>query len=670
MEEVRIGRYTIVRPLGSGAFSTVYLARMEGEGPFVRQVAMKRLHKEATRDPAVVRLLIREAEIGGLMNHDNVVATIDLLKVRDEYFLITEYVDGLDLGDLYFHLTDLGETISPGLVAELGHQICLGLGYLHRLHDLEDQRLHLVHRDLKPSNVLVHRSGRVKITDFGVVSAKAREQITTRDTIIGTPRYMSPEQAVAAEVSPASDLYSLGVMMLQGLTSIMPVKLPYRRGMPVEELAPAPETVLADLPEDAEEFRPLLTRLLQPHAKDRPGSAEEVAEELAKLRAVYPLEQRLSSMVEHWIERIAEDTAEDGLEELPSDRTGEFSILGGHSWLGEPEPVSGAPVDDTESRGYTGARKHPDWEEPTERDGPSDKPPTAEHGTPRGEPTVKDDTPPIQPPKEEETDSDTPAPVPPPRAARKTDDPSIQPWEKPRRAPWLILALVLLLFLLGGGLIAGWHLLFGHVGDDLADGGGEATSSPTGDDPATHVPNQDALSEIEILDDEPGSADEPELPQPEEQQEPPEEPREPPLEVQEAKPREAPTPPPREEVPPRQQDEDALASVDDADEPVGEADEDTPLTLSVTGHRRTLRNTTLTTGIDTGATGCNVAVNWTVEGSGAWTTATLPGDGPRYTWSLLVTAEHRPAILYFVDVSVCGSAQHGSPASPLRIVVR
>ncbi len=648
MDQRRIGRYSIVRSLGSGAFSNVFLARMEGEGPFVRLVAMKRLHKEATRDPSVVRLLIREAEIGGLMHHDNVVATIDLLKVRDEYFLITEFVDGLDLGDVYFHVMDRGEVMGPALTAEVGHQICLGLDYIHRLCDHDGQPLRLVHRDLKPSNVLVHRSGRIKITDFGVASARAREQVTARDTIIGTPRYMSPEQAVAGKVSAGSDLYSLGVLLLQGLTSRRPIKLPYSRGTPVEELAPDPERLLQDLPENAAGFHPLLLALLQPHAEDRPASAEQVADELDELRSVYPLEDRVSTYVERWVQRIAEEQAEEleegSLEELPSDRSGEFSIL-------VRPPASGpgeGPREGTDRRQYSDSEEHPRWDgDPTDRDEARRGPPTVKDDTAPGDPTVRDDTPPFQPPTAE------------PDAAEEIPEPA-EPRRKRRGALWIFALLPLLLLLLIAGFAA---VVLWHVGGGRG-GAGTVTEDPVLDpDGLASVGDgiqiEDVQEPAEVT---PG----PEVEAPTEAEPPTE--VEPPPEVD--LPHDLPDPP-REDPPAEvRPDEPITAASQDADAAVEEPSDTSALNLTVAGHRRTLRNTTLSTGIDTGTTGCAVVVHWTVEGSGSWSSRTLSGDGPAYSWSLAVTAEHRPAILYYVEVSECGSAAHGSAGSPIRVVVR
>ena len=581
MDEVRIGRYTIVRPLGSGAFSTVYLARMEGEGPFVRQVAIKRLHRSATREPAVVRLLIHEAQIGGLMNHDNVVGTIDLLKVNDEYFLITEFVDGVDLGDLYVHLMEHQEVMSPGLVAELGHQICRGLSYIHELQDLEGRPLELVHRDLKPSNVLVHRSGRVKITDFGVVSARAKEQITARETIVGTPRYMSPEQVVAADVTAASDLYSLGVMLLQGLTSIVPLKMQYRRGRPVGEGAPDPEDLLLMLPAKAVEFTPLLRELLQPQPSDRPASADEVATELRRLRSVYPLQRPMSALVGRWQERLAEDLEDSSLEQLPSDRSGDYSVLRGADWQ--------AQDDSTERRRYAGARHHPGWEESTDH---------------------------VEETDDEATDLDEVETIP----IAVVVEPSEEEEEPRRKRAWLWVAIPLLLLfvvvLIGVvGSVAGWRLLTSRPAAPPATSEEAVSPGPPADPSAD--PSVDALAEILIEDEAEAEAE---------------------------------------------SESDAFALLE-----VGSPD---LLTLTVDGQRRSLRNTTLTTRIDTGTSGCTVEVHWTVEDSGHWRTTQLSGDGPGFSWSLAVTAEHRPAILYYVEASGCGTASHASAAAPVRVVVR
>jgi len=568
---------------------------------------------------------------------------------------------------------DQHQEIEPGLVAELGHQICQGLSYIHHLHDLEKRHLHLVHRDLKPSNVLVHRSGRVKITDFGVVSARAREQITARDTIIGTPRYMSPEQAVAAEVSPASDLYSLGVMLMQGLTAVVPVKLPYQRGKAVEEVAPDPEKLLDDLPEAAQEFRPLLLRLLQPRATDRPESAEEVAEELAELRTLYPMEQRFSALVEDWIEKIAEESDEAGLEGLPSDRSGDFSILGDSMLLDASE----GPVDVAGNSELSGAARRPaEWEEPTDRD--ENTSPSAVGGGGgdwRVEPTDKEDARPI-----EEGGADAPATAeggPTAAVGRASAPGDVEVSDQPqRRRPAWPAVLFVLLLVFGIGSLAALQLLARRGQLDVSEPGAEgaATSTEGIESSPTRGAEADDLSEIVIADDAPGSAEAADGPgdlEAQEEPEPQEEPPEPPPEVSEpVPPEEALQPPPPE---PRD-DGDGLTSASGGEPPANpqtaEPGEGAPLALSVSGQRRILRNSTLHTGIDTGTTGCRVDVHWAVEGTGAWHTLTLPGDGPEYTWSLSVTAEHRPAILYHVEVSACGNATYGSGASPMRVVVR
>ena len=321
---------------------------------------------------------------------------------------------------------------------------------------------------------------------------------------------------------------------------------------------------------------------------------------------------------------------------------------------------------------------------------------TVKDEVPPFEATVKDEVPPFQPPQEVEEEAPlpvvpvAPAAEPPPvrattRPGAETTDPLIRSRRR-KRAALLLLPLGILLMLLVTGALAMtvYHLTRGDE---------------RGDAPANEGVTGDALSEIVIADGgEVGGESEAES----EAETETESEAETETESESEAEAEAET-----ETETTRGGTDELLSVDredrEEDRERGREDEDTEpvrdvgdgmafavgevggstrglppagteaaaeLSLSVSGQRRTLRNTTLKTGIDTGTTGCRVQVHWTVEGTGAWSTAALPGDGPAYTWSLPVTAEHRPAILYFVEVSSCGTATHGTAASPERVVVR
>ena len=299
------------------------------------------------------------------------------------------------------------------------------------------------------------------------------------------------------------------------------------------------------------------------------------------------------------------------------------------------------------------------------------------------EATVKDEVPPFQPPREDEEEAPPPvvpaAPAPEPPRARAATGPGVEATDplvrsrRRKRAALLLLPLGILLMLLVTGALAMtvYHLTRGGgrggtpandevAGDALseiviADGGEAETESEAEAEPMCRTTESETESETEAeSESETARGGTGSL-----------------LPVDGAE--------RRREDEEREPVRDAGDGMAFAVGVVGESTRGLPpagteaaaeLSLSVSGQRRTLRNTTLRTGIDTGTTGCRVQVHWTVEGTGAWSTAILPGDGPAYTWSLPVTAEHRPAILYFVEVSVCGSATHGSASSPERVVVR
>ncbi len=354
METTRIGRYRIVRKLGAGAFGSVYLALMEGEGNFSRHVAVKRLHREVTQDEEVVQLLIREARIGGLMNHDNVVPAMDLLRVHDEYFLISDYVDGIDLRELVYRVRLRGERLPPAFVAEVAQQIASGLVYIHNLRDHSGAALGLVHRDLKPSNVLLHRSGRVKISDFGATISRSLALPSEQDTVMGTPTFMAPEQARGEPASQASDLYSLGVVLLQALTMELPQTLHREPGQASSYTPAAPDELLATIPHESAAFVPLLADLLQVDPAHRPGSAAEVAGDLMGLCRIHTLRDSMAAVVERWIGRREDAAITDEPADLPTCVSGEYSVIGGPV-SSRVEESSGDRSQATVRRDYAGS---------------------------------------------------------------------------------------------------------------------------------------------------------------------------------------------------------------------------------------------------------------------------------------------------------------------------
>ncbi len=230
--EVFGDRYAIQRRIARGGMADVYVAR---DRLLDREVAVKVLFPEFSKDEASVERFRREAQAAANLNHPNIVGVYDWGERDATYFIVMEYVEGRTLAQI---LTTEGQ-LHPDRAADVASDIADGLGYAHR-HGV-------VHRDVKPGNVLVTRDGEVKVTDFGIALAGQRDDgdLTKAGSVMGTATYFSPEQAQGDPVDARSDLYSLGCVLYQMLTGRPPfhgdseIAVAYKH---VNEQAPPPST--------------------------------------------------------------------------------------------------------------------------------------------------------------------------------------------------------------------------------------------------------------------------------------------------------------------------------------------------------------------------------------------------------------------------------------------
>jgi serine/threonine protein kinase len=198
------GRYRIERKLGAGGMADVWLAE---DTHLQRQVALKILHSRYAQDREFVERFKREAESAAGLQHPNVVAVYDRGEFEGSSYIAMQYVEGPTLKAL----------IDSGLTSEqavlLVRQVLEAARFAHR-HGI-------VHRDLKPQNVIVDAEGKAVVTDFGIARAGVSE-ITQTGSVMGTPHYLSPEQAQGFDVTPVSDLYAIGVILYEALTGRVP----------------------------------------------------------------------------------------------------------------------------------------------------------------------------------------------------------------------------------------------------------------------------------------------------------------------------------------------------------------------------------------------------------------------------------------------------------------
>lgn len=214
-----LGGYEIVSHVKSGGMAALYLARRRGAAGFQRPVAIKVVHPHLARDAKFVRMFLDEARLAVRIQHPNVVRVEELLEAEGTYLMVMEYVHGCSLYDLLRALAKAGRRLSPDLAAWIGMQIADGLHAAHELKDDRGQPMDVVHRDVSPQNVLLSWDGHVKVIDFGIAKSRAQAERTRVGVIRGKVGYMSPEQANAGELDRRTDVYALGVVLWEMVTS-------------------------------------------------------------------------------------------------------------------------------------------------------------------------------------------------------------------------------------------------------------------------------------------------------------------------------------------------------------------------------------------------------------------------------------------------------------------
>ena len=211
------GEFRLLHKIGEGGMADVFLAERLGDDGFKTRVALKRLHRGLAMDSYFIRQLIREARLLGQLEHANIVKVFDLRRIGDEYYVVMEYVDGIDLAAVVKVHRNRKTRIPRPFFFHVALSLSEALAYAHAAQDETGNPTPLIHRDIKPSNVMLSRRGAVKLTDFGI--AHVGDGSVTGGLVQGTANYMSPEQAFGEErLTPASDVYSLGAVFYEMLT--------------------------------------------------------------------------------------------------------------------------------------------------------------------------------------------------------------------------------------------------------------------------------------------------------------------------------------------------------------------------------------------------------------------------------------------------------------------
>jgi eukaryotic-like serine/threonine-protein kinase len=250
----KVGKYTLALPIGKGGYGEVFVG-VQKSGP---RVAIKMLDASHCRDEDALLRFKREAETARRLEHPNIVRLIDVGSSRNRHYIIMELVRGGSLKALMSREPELerARTVLAVLV-----ETARALAYAHERG--------IVHRDVKPANILVTRSGKAKVADFGLARAIDQSSMTTHGKVLGTAAYMSPEQARGLRATNASDVYSIGIILYEVATGAAPFQSDNQLGFLYQhaEVEPPAPAVRAPYPPALGE---LALACLQKDSADRP----------------------------------------------------------------------------------------------------------------------------------------------------------------------------------------------------------------------------------------------------------------------------------------------------------------------------------------------------------------------------------------------------------------
>jgi beta-lactam-binding protein with PASTA domain len=271
-ETIIDGRYRVISRLGSGGMADVYLAQDQLLG---REVAVKVLHHHFSEDQEFVERFRREASSAAALSHPNIVAIFDRGEWNGTYYIAMEYVAGRTLKAI---VREHG-ALDPAAAIDIVVQILRAARFAHRRG--------VIHRDLKPHNVMLDDEGRARVTDFGIARAGASD-MTLTGSIMGTAQYLSPEQAQGLAVNASSDLYSIGVILYELLTGVVPFEGETAVAVAFKQVSAEPLPPSALNPSLPHSLDAVVLRALAKNPAERYADADELIAALEYERATLP----------------------------------------------------------------------------------------------------------------------------------------------------------------------------------------------------------------------------------------------------------------------------------------------------------------------------------------------------------------------------------------------